>query len=415
MLDTTIITDGIHSWFNQATATQFFQGGILIGVLTGLWYYLKGLVPKCYRYCKRKILTEMSITNSDFGYLWLNDYLSENNWIKKSRNFKVSTIWNRGREVWESKLSPGSGLHYFFYKRRLVILSKSIKEDGEGVTTNGSNDENKREKLETIRLTLFSRNVNILNDLLQESIDRYKNNDNSPLIWLQQSNYWSSAYKLKRREMKSVYLPSTVKNNLINDINTFLSEEEWYRKSGIPYHRGYLLEGIAGSGKTSLIKAVASHFNLSIYNLNLANTSNSGLIDLIGRLPTRCILLIEDIDCANIKREDEEKILKIDLGTLLNSLDGIIETHKILIFATTNHVEKLDTALLRSGRFDVKINFTYATEECIREMATNILTGITYNMSHILAYFKDKPVPMCDVQEFLLNKRQQLMCKEIKS
>jgi len=57
-----------------------------------------------------------------------------------------------------------------------------------------------------------------------------------------------------------------------------------------------------------------------------------------------------------------------NLSCFLNILDGIIELHGIMIIMTTNYPEKIDNALIRSGRFDFKYEFKRASRNIIREM-----------------------------------------------
>ncbi|KAJ7839662.1 hypothetical protein B0H13DRAFT_2417597 [Mycena leptocephala] len=99
---------------------------------------------------------------------------------------------------------------------------------------------------------------------------------------------------------------------------------------------------------------------------------------LIRDTPSRCILLIEDIDCAFPSREedsDNEPLLdatgnplqkepipprsQITLAGLLNVLDSVASEEGRLTFATTNHIEQLDPALIRPGRMDLKEEYSF--------------------------------------------------------
>jgi mitochondrial chaperone BCS1 len=76
--------------------------------------------------------------------------------------------------------------------------------------------------------------------------------------------------------------------------------EQWYADRGIPFRRGYLLHGVPGSGKSSLIHAIAGELMLDIYTLSLSSSwiSDSTLTTLMSRVPARCIVLLEDLDAA---------------------------------------------------------------------------------------------------------------------
>jgi chaperone BCS1 len=79
----------------------------------------------------------------------------------------------------------------------------------------------------------------------------------------------------------------------------------FYANHGIPYRRGYLFHGPPGVGKTSFALALASKFNLDVYNLSLLDNdlTDSDLISLLNQLPGRSLLLLEDIDTAGLNRK----------------------------------------------------------------------------------------------------------------
>jgi len=173
---------------------------------------------------------------------------------------------------------------------------------------------------------------------------------------------------------------------LLADCKDFLCSEEWYAERGIPFRRGYLLHGVPGSGKTSLIHSLAGELGLDIYVVSLSSKgmSDNTLTTLMGHVPTRCILLLEDLDAAftrSVSRDAsstgaptsttssttqtttaESDGSTLSLSGLLNSLDGVAAAEGRLLFATTNHIERLDPALSRPGRMDVWVNFTHATK-----------------------------------------------------
>ena len=78
---------------------------------------------------------------------------------------------------------------------------------------------------------------------------------------------------------------------------------------GIPFRRGYLLHGVPGSGKSSLIHAIAGELMLDIYVVSLSSSwiSDSTLTTLMGRVPSRCILLLEDLDAAFTRSVSRDK------------------------------------------------------------------------------------------------------------
>ncbi|XP_006461709.1 hypothetical protein AGABI2DRAFT_70517, partial [Agaricus bisporus var. bisporus H97] len=196
---------------------------------------------------------------------------------------------------------------------------------------------------------------------------------------------WNGARQ--KRPMSSIVLQPGVKDMILTDCKDFLASEEWYAERGIPFRRGYLLHGVPGSGKTSLIHSLAGELGLDIYVVSLSSKgmSDNMLTTLMGNVPSRCILLLEDLDAAFTRsvsrdststgtptqttttstsksKDTSDNGNTLSLSGLLNSLDGVAAAEGRLLFATTNHIERLDPALSRPGRMDVWINFTHATK-----------------------------------------------------
>lgn len=151
-------------------------------------------------------------------------------------------------------------------------------------------------------------------------------------------------------------LAGTTRDDLLADVKRFIESRKWYEDRGLPYRRGYLLYGYPGTGKTSVTMALASHFNLPIYILNLNSIKrDETLAKMIGHLPKDSILLMEDVDVVVPSREKAKD--DISLSALLNAIDGIGAGDGRILVLTTNHIEKLDPALLRPGRVDTKVFF----------------------------------------------------------
>ncbi|WWC90363.1 uncharacterized protein L201_005296 [Kwoniella dendrophila CBS 6074] len=215
---------------------------------------------------------------------------------------------------------------------------------------------------------------------------------------------YTSWYKSSSRTMRpwdSIILPPGIKEWLLADATEFIAEKEYYQERGVPHRRGYLLYGEPGSGKSSLISALAAQLKLDIYIVNLGSKSmdDDNLSNLLQNCPARCILLMEDIDCAFPKRKlnsgkpkdgsnqgdstlsqekseddkDEATMTNdsssgVTLSGLLNALDGVASSEGRLLFCTTNWKDKIDAALSRPGRCDVWIEFTHATQDQARAL-----------------------------------------------
>lgn len=179
---------------------------------------------------------------------------------------------------------------------------------------------------------------------------------------------------------------------------------------GIPYRRGYLFHGPPGTGKTSLSFALAGIFGLDIYCISLMEIglTESDLAKLFTTLPRRCIVLLEDIDSAGLRRTEDSPLLEassdgtpsedgvqvdampktggpllqvrghkslISLSGLLNTIDGAASHEGRVLIMTTNHPEKLDPALIRPGRVDMQVLFTLATRLQARDIFTRMYSS----------------------------------------
>ena len=164
-----------------------------------------------------------------------------------------------------------------------------------------------------------------------------------------------------------------VKNGLIKTIKDFSTKQTIarYERFGIPHKFVCLLYGLPGTGKTSLVKSVASMLDLSISSLTFNDKlDDSKMRSLIKRLPKKTILLIEDMDCLFKDRKKNDEIKnQITLSGILNCLDGLSSGDNMIVFITTNIKDSLyDEALIRPGRIDHFIQFTYIKKEQLVEM-----------------------------------------------
>ncbi|KAI0511162.1 hypothetical protein KFK09_011787 [Dendrobium nobile] len=191
------------------------------------------------------------------------------------------------------------------------------------------------------------------------------------------------------------------KKDIIADLRKFAAGKSFYQKTGRAWKRGYLLYGPPGTGKSSMIAAMANFLGYDIYDLELTEVqTNSELRKLLMKTTSKSIIVIEDIDCsvslttrgslpnpaANPPPHSMDDIFtspasaavstkSVTLSGLLNFTDGLWSccgSEKIFVF-TTNHVEKLDPALLRSGRMDMHIHMSYCSFPALKILMWNYL------------------------------------------
>jgi len=224
------------------------------------------------------------------------------------------------------------------------------------------------------------------------------------------------------KSFTNIFYPE--KEDIMKRLDFFTNNKEWYKRRGIPYTMGFMFYGEPGCGKTSTIKAIANHTNRHIVSipLNKIRTAKELLnifyntqmnykdIPLHQRL-----YVLEDIDAADLKdivgersekdnkdkdgnnednnstsasgdKEDSGidlnllnilkpsvglaalKTTKLTLSALLEVLDGVMEMDGRMLIITTNYPERLDKALIRPGRIDMKVSFGPMTAKNILEM-----------------------------------------------
>ena len=211
----------------------------------------------------------------------------------------------------------------------------------------------------------------ILFEFFNDAREYYdRKEDNEIIFKILKNTTWATLSKLPKRDLDTVYLDKDDKQKIFNDLKKFFSEEARYHKRGIPYKRNYLLEGLPGTGKTSLIFALASYFNMNVYIIHLGpKVDDSTFMSAINGISKNSILLLEDVDALFVDRKTNySNKSMISFSGILNVLDGIGRKDKLLTFMTTNYLDRLDEALIRAGRVDYIMHFDYATEEQIKNM-----------------------------------------------
>ncbi|MBV9690999.1 MAG: ATP-binding protein, partial [Ktedonobacteraceae bacterium] len=148
----------------------------------------------------------------------------------------------------------------------------------------------------------------------------------------------------------NLILQGNLKRDIYEDLTQFFASRATYEQYGIPWKRGILFVGPPGNGKTHAVKAIINTMNQPcLYIKSFSNEHNIGAVFDRARKIAPCILVLEDLD-ALLTPENR--------SFFLNELDGFAANSGIVALATTNHPERLDSAILdRPSRFDRKYPF----------------------------------------------------------
>ncbi|KAK9774287.1 putative BCS1 N terminal-domain-containing protein [Seiridium cardinale] len=400
-----------------------------------------------YGFVTENLMSNIHISSNDDIYVHLMRWLALQPRLFNSRSLTAETV---SKTAWEDeddtnvsrdksgiylnfsnqearappRFIPAIGVHSFRWNGTRYGLHRkqeSIFDDGASAGFSSFKDK------EDLVISCFGRNPEPIKRLLRHVKESYYDNHHARTSVKRPNpqnlrrfggrHCWQQVADRPIRDMKTVVLDNQQKMQVLADINEYLhpATPRWYANRGIPLRRGYLFYGPPGTGKTSLSFALAGVFGLDIYVISLLEPSltEEDLSALFSTLPRRCVVLLEDIDTAGLKRPTDEtvtvdpvkkdadkgdkketpndwkvsdlaKALKkegnddkkgISLSGLLNAIDGVASHEGRVLIMTTNVPESLDEALIRPGRVDLQVGFTNATRVQAEELFIRMYEG----------------------------------------
>ena len=342
---------------DQFYHNQFMTAAVVAAPMTALAYTARSLPVKAWHAVKRQLCTEIGFNSDIPDYLSVQEYVAKSvvrEAFSRSFLYTAESHWEQGQEVVDFRgLTLGYGGHIGTWRRRLVFIERILEQ--------GQQTEKFKERL---TLTFLTRNQGLVDEfakVVRENGERALDRD-AVSLWINNDGWWKLASRIPPRQLSTVFTASEEGERLLQHIREFDGRRDYYRQRGLPYHTGVLLTGEPGTGKTSLIHAVASETGRSIHYLNLGSVEHDKqLTELVssGRGWGRSILVIEDADASrvDVSRDGEDNPkTPLTLSAMLNLLDGLLTPDGLVVVATSNHPERLDPALVRPGRFDLRID-----------------------------------------------------------
>lgn len=330
---------------------QLVAGGVLITAAGFVSNKVRSIPATLFNVIKRESFVTLEVTEPDDSCSWVRLWISKH--FRAKRDFLAYAAWAIDRKAKKMPfvLLPAPGSHFGWYGRTPIWI-QCVKENiggNEGVKWTRAG----------YTITFLTRDRTVASKFMEEARELFLPDDNQLELLTSRVDNWTFLNPMEPRSRESIILPDGHYEELLADIKNFMASRDWYKSLGVPYRRGYLLYGVPGSGKSSLVAAIASELRLNIYILQLSTLSDSNMISLFSNIRENSIVLMEDIDCAftEARKKDETKLT---FSVFLNALDGIAATQSTIIMMTTNHIEKLDPALIRPGRIDHRLELKNA-------------------------------------------------------
>ena len=363
----------IWTWLvHQALNNQFFAGGVVMGLIGWGAMVMRTWPLHIGKFLGRQFMTEIEIRSTD-GEAFMHTalWLSKHRDRKDARRLGMIDYWDDEEGDGNYEVTFGFGNHVIWDRMVPILINRSVQE--------GSVPSS--QPVQTITIRTIGRGHKRILDML-EGAKKSVNDSPKVGIYIWTSGHYRLVDRREPRPMDSVIMPKKEKDDLVHDLESFLQSKAWYRDRGLPWRRGYLLEGPPGTGKSSTIFALAGVAKKSVHIINPATVMNDNEMMEAFASANDGIIILEDIDAVRITNTREpnadpekEKEKGLTLSGLLNAIDGVAARDGRVLFITSNHPDKLDPALIRAGRVDRRVHLGLLTRELGAEMWARFFPG----------------------------------------
>ena len=347
-----MITEWIKNyfiWLNGVTGNEMASAAVTGVLLSTALFLMRTLPNRLFVLLKNRYTIELTVDRGDTAYSTLADNLFKlaNYKKRKVRLAYVGSWWfyNHDRETYNRMTNEcrsvgaafltGYGKFMIWHHGRPLFINNQAP----GVNPNGGYVTN------GVALTLwtfgtdynwFRENLD-LKEHTAKTVNKYNVGDGgvSSKILTDDILTQNSVFEI---------IPET--KDILNEIESFLTERDKWVGLGLPYKLHFILHGAPGTGKSTFVKYVATKFEkiLNVYDLNEQSIGSTYPLD-------GSFILFEDIhSVGSLLKEPVGEKHKTSLSGFLNALDGVAGSDNLVIFSTTNYLDKLDPAIMRPGR-----------------------------------------------------------------
>jgi mitochondrial chaperone BCS1 len=342
------IMNFLHAVASALASNQLLVGGV--GTLAfGTLMYVFRAVPETFLE-----IVEKTVWTKVFVESMSNEYADVDGFIEGRR----LDFFSRSLEIKDGALKTGFGGGWGVYDGTLFKYAKT--KSAQQLT-----------HFETIAISFLTRDRGVVERFMRDC--KPEEHRNSITISMYAAGGSEGAMRRRKRGLDTVFVDNAIKARLVSRLEWFQGAEEWHAMRGIPWKLGIVLHGPPGTGKTSLIHALASDFGFDIKYVK----SLHGLGAAFKTGTRKDLFVIEDIDtiAGGLSREGKKPSAIEDGATrasplheILNCMDGMQTPDGLKFIVTTNHLDRLDPAIVRPGRIDEVIEVGPLSVERARAM-----------------------------------------------